>query len=394
MHTCVRMQSNLGQFFTTSPELQNACVSFCRNAAKGNVPILEPSAGRGDLLAAIREAFPSAPTHAVEIDGSLPALEPRSARDKWIEADFLTVALPRKTYKTIVGNPPYVRKGGTNLYLLFVAKCLELLAPGGELVFILPSDFFKLTGASSLLEGMAAKGAFTDVFRPCSERLFAGAAVSVMVVRYEKRRGLPAICRCHPSGTLVPYTLTKGIVSFGADKGTLLDTVATVHVGLVSGCEEVFRNDLYGNTEVLVGRDRVDRYVMPAGVSDPVVDAYLAKNKHLLLARRIRRFDESNWFEWGGLRNVRLMVESEGTDCVYISTVTRNTDPAFKGRLQRFGACLLCIVPKPGCTMDLAALVDFLNSPDFRSLHTSAGRFRIGQRVLRYTAIPSSIAHA
>ena len=189
------MKSNLGQFFTTNSEPQAACVAFCRNAVKGKTPILEPSAGQGDLIAAMHAAYPHAPTHAVEIDPDLPAVHIRSSKDKWVCADFITTAPPRKSYRTIVGNPPYVRQGPTNLYLLFIEKCITLLSKGGELVFVLPSDFFKLTGAAPLIQSMCAQGAFTDMYRPDSERLFAGATIDVMVIRYEKGHGLPHVCR-------------------------------------------------------------------------------------------------------------------------------------------------------------------------------------------------------
>ena len=70
-------------------------------------------------------------------------------------------------FATIIGNPPYVRyqdidpgtrrlargsvlDGRANLYLFFIEKCLRLLEPGGELIFITPRDLLKATSAVPL----------------------------------------------------------------------------------------------------------------------------------------------------------------------------------------------------------------------------------------------------
>lgn len=389
------MTNKLGQYFTTDSDLKEAVVVFCANPRKSRMPILEPSAGKGDLVKAMHAAFPRSPTHAVEIDPSLGAGPCRDKKDTWLCADFLGCALPRKTYKTIVGNPPYVRTGGTNLYLQFIERCVHLLSKGGELVFVLPLDFFRLTSAANLITSMCQNGAFTDVYRPTSDRLFVGASVAVMVVRYEKSPALPAVCRDHVTKQSSPYAFDGGIVTFGrpdAELGPRLDDLATVHVGLVSGCEEVFANEEHANVTVMIANGRSRRYVLPSGAGDPVVEGYLRAHEHRLMSRRIRQFTGSNWFEWGGLRNINLMRAREGEPCVYIAVLTRSTTLAFLGEVQLFGAGLMCILPKPGHNMDLHALVDHLNSPGFRSHHTYSGRFRIGQRPLRFTRLPAGLS--
>ena len=369
-------------------------MAFCKNAVKGKTPILEPSAGQGDLIAAMHAAYPHAPTHAVEIDPDLPPVHIRSAKDKWICADFLGMTPPRKSYRTIVGNPPYVRRGPTNLYLLFIEKCVSLLSKGGELVFVLPSDFFKLTSAAKLIQGMCTQGGFTDVYRPNSERLFSGATVDVMVVRYEKSPGIQHVCRDRVTGASQSYTTDGGIIAFydaTEPPGVRLGDVATVHVGLVSGCEEVYANEEHGKTSVLVSDGCIRRYVVPTGAQDPVVKNYLLKHKDRLLARRIRAFNESNWFEWGALRNVDLMREKEGQECVYVSTLKRNGPIAFKGEVMHFGAGLLCVVPKEGKSLSIDGLVAYLSTPQFMEQYTYSGRFKIGQRLLQFVSVPISL---
>ena len=89
-----------------------------------------------------------------------------------------------KKYKTIIGNPPYVKKSTGNLYLEFIKKCFHLLKIKGELIFIVPSDFLKLTKASNLLNNMLKVGTFTHIYHPNNENLFDNASIDVIVFRY------------------------------------------------------------------------------------------------------------------------------------------------------------------------------------------------------------------
>ena len=91
-----------------------------------------------------------------------------------------------KTYKTIVGNPPYIRTKKGNLYIDFAEKCYNLLDDNGELIFIVPSDFFKLTSASKLLNVMMKNGTFTHIFHNHNEKMFENASIDVIVFRYCK----------------------------------------------------------------------------------------------------------------------------------------------------------------------------------------------------------------
>ena len=84
-----------------------------------------------------------------EIDESIQLLE-KINKTKVIYGDFLTQTIEKK-YKTIIGNPPYVRTSKGNLYIDFTEKCFNLLEDNGELIFVVPSDFFKLTASVKLI---------------------------------------------------------------------------------------------------------------------------------------------------------------------------------------------------------------------------------------------------
>jgi adenine-specific DNA-methyltransferase len=119
-----------------------------------------------------------------EIDESIKLLEPIK-KNKVIYCDFMKVLI-NKRYKTIIGNPPYVRTTKGNLYIDFTEKCYDLLEDDGELIFIVPSDFLKLTSATTLLNKMMENGSFTHIFHPNDEKMFENASIDVIIFRYCK----------------------------------------------------------------------------------------------------------------------------------------------------------------------------------------------------------------
>lgn len=97
-----------------------------------------------------------------EIDTKIKLLDDIN-KENIVYVDFMKQPIT-KTYKTIVGNQPYVRTKKGNMYIDFTKKCYNLLENKSELVFIVPSDFLKLTSASELLNDMMSNGTFTHIF--------------------------------------------------------------------------------------------------------------------------------------------------------------------------------------------------------------------------------------
>ena len=94
---------------------------------------------------------------------------------------FILVKEITKKYKTIIGNPPYVKTKNGNLHIDFTDKCYELLDDNGKLIFIVPSDFLKMTSSGKLLEKMMSNGSFTHIYHPNKENLFKNASVDVII---------------------------------------------------------------------------------------------------------------------------------------------------------------------------------------------------------------------
>ena len=376
----------LGQYFTTNQQLQEKVSAFILNEP---IEILEPSIGRGDLVSCIQNKLPNLVVNMYEIDKSIVLLE-NIAREEVIYGDFMKQNID-KSYKTIVGNPPYVKTKQGNLYIDFTEKCYHLLEENGELIFIVPSDFFKLTSAAKLLNEMMTHGTFTHIYHPHKENLFANASIDVVVYRYCKNKDLDK--KTLYNDKLLYITNNDGLITFSdtlcQDQTTFKDYF-DVYVGIVSGKEDVYKNNQLGNIEVLNGKNKIEKYVyiteFPSNNQD--INHYLLEHKTDLLSRKIKKFNENNWFEWGAPRNISVMEKNVGKDCIYISNLTRNKEVAFIDKVQYFGGSLIMLKPKKKC--NLYNIVNYMNSEKFKENFMFSNRFKIGHRQICNSVLPNS----
>ena len=365
--------SKLGQYFTTNIELQEKVYEFILNAP---TCILEPSVGQGDLVRCV----PGVTFDMYEIDTSLDKIK------NVIYCDFLTQTITKR-YKTIIGNPPYVRTKTGNLYIDFTKKCFELLEEDGELIFIVPSDFFKLTCASKLLDDMMTHGTFTHVYHPHDEKMFEGASIDVIVYRYCKSILLEKKVFYN---TISMYIInSRGLITFSEteETGNIFKEYFDVYVGTVSGKESVYKNETLGNIKVLNGQDKFEKYIYieKFPCDNQQINNYLENHKKVLIERKIKKFTEKNWFEWGALRNSTIINKNMNRDCIYIYNLTRKSCVAFLGKVTYFGSNLLMLIPKS--SVNLVDVVEYLNSDMFKNNFMFSGRFKIGHRQLCMSAI-------
>ena len=384
-------RASFAQFFTTSPQICAVVETFLQSGCVQNV--LEPGAGRGDLVRLIQAKHPSSFIDAIEIDKELVPIDQarQSKYVQWIYHDFLKWPTT-KFYDLIIGNPPYRRSSQGCKQILFVEKAFDLLKTHGEMIMIVPSDFFRLTQAACILKRMLNDGHFTHVHMMHDELLFDGARIDTLVFRYQRTTGLGTTTLLN--GKTVSLLASNGIVTFGVDATAemiRLGDVCDIKVGLVSGCEAVFKDAALGNEEILIKKNQRLKYILVDSLTDPVIAARLSQFKTVLLDRRIRKCTEKDWFKWGALRNYEFMKGSRaGSPCIYMYLLTRGNEPCFTGKVQLFGSRLLCVAPKIGRHLDLTILKDYFNSKEFRGRYTHAGRFKIGQRQLCNALVPQS----
>ena len=161
-----------------------------------------------------------------------------------------------------------------------------------------------------------------------------------------------------------------------------------VYVGLVSGKEQVYKNEELGNIEVINGEDKVDKYIYIENYpcENDKINKHLLNNKKELIERGIRKFNENNWFEWGAPRNITTVNNNLGKDCIYIYNLTRKSNVSFVGQVNYFGGGLIMLKPKKECNLN--KIVSYMNSNKFKDNFTFSGRFKIGHRQICNSYIP------
>ena len=396
-------KQSLGQYFTTNIELKEIVYKFILN---NPTHILEPSIGQGDLVTFITNKLINVTFDMYEIDTKIKLLE-NIDKNNIIYGDFMNQKIT-KTYKTIIGNPPYVKTKKRNLYIDFIEKCYNLLDDDGELIFIIPSDFFKLTSASKLLNTMMINGSFTHIYHPHNEKLFDGANIDIIIFRYNKNNTI--IKKVLYNDELKYIINSDGLITFNdinINNNVMFKDYFDIYVGIVNGKEKVYKNENLGNIEVLNGKNKVSKYIYidKYPCDNDQVNEYLLEHKKELLERGIKKFNENNWFEWGAPRNIKTINKNIGKDCIYIYNLirTKNNNIAFVDKVRYFGGGLIMLLPKKECPAqencarlsqparecNLNNIVAYLNSDVFKNNFIYSGRFKIGHRQISNFYIPN-----
>lgn len=342
----------LGQVFTPESVVD---VMLGLRANQGRV--LEPSAGDGAFSRNFYDCV------AIELDSNV---APEGAR----VMDFFAFPLEEK-FETIIGNPPYVRyqdisdatkclldgsmfDARSNLYLFFIQKCVAHLVDGGELIFITPRDFVKLTAAARLNEWLFEQGTITHWIETGDTKIFSGAVPNCAIFRFVKgdwsRRTLVRALweeRWHER----KMVRIDGQLAFTrAELSVPLSDLFDVRVGAVSGADGVFEHP---DGIEMVGSRTVDTG-LPRRMLYNVRHPSLARFKAQLLGRRIRRFDEANWWLWG-----RAYAERSGPR-IYVNGKTRRERPFYVHDCPAYDGSVLALFPKIQ-GMDLQRAAELLN---------------------------------
>jgi adenine-specific DNA-methyltransferase len=269
--------------------------------------------------------------------------------------------------------------GHANLYLHFIEKCVRHLEPGGELIFITPRDFLKATGAARLNTWLFEQGTITDFEDLGDTRIFEGAAPNCAIWRFEKgdmRHRLTDGRRMVLSGGQL--LLTRGIYSVP------LASVFSVRVGAVSGADEIFTNAELGNADFVCSKTATTGATRRMIFDAPL--PWLEQHKERLLARRVAKFDESNWWKWGRRHHV------SDAPRVYVNHKTRNAKPFFVHPCNNYDGAILALFPHRR-DVDPAVLAAMLNEVDWHELgFVCDGRYLFTQRSLEQTLLPEDFA--
>ena len=201
-----KSKNPLGQYFTP-PHIAKLMVEMLVNRATGAV--LEPSCGEGVFLKSL-EFFGYSDAVGVEIDPNL-VIESRYPVHR---ESFLTWKSDRK-FDSVIGNPPYIRwkdlgesakaelktlPGWDHLFnslsdflIPFIYRSVEMLNPGGEIVFITPSFWMHTQHSAPLREWLLEQGSFSHLVHFGEAEVFPGVSSSIVIFRFVKGKKIPTI---------------------------------------------------------------------------------------------------------------------------------------------------------------------------------------------------------
>jgi adenine-specific DNA-methyltransferase len=365
---------NLGQVFT--PQFIVAeMMGLVRN--KGNV--LEPSCGQGAFSKNIPNCV------AIELDSAI-------CPDYAINMDFFDYGIDNK-FDTIIGNPPYVRfqdilsstksklnkelfDERTNLYLFFIYKCVLHLKEHGELIFIVPRDFLKATSAIKLNNFLYSNGTITNIIDLGDGNIFENACPNCVIFRYEKDN-FSRICNVSKK-----FSVINGQIIFTSNSYNVsFNDLFFVKVGAVSGADSLFMHES-GNVDFVCSKTQKTGELRKMFYN---IDApYLHQYKDKLINRKIKHFDNSNWYTWG-----RDYYKSD-KNRIYVNQKTRNTNPFFFNKCKAYDGSVLAVFPKFECDdVLIQSVVNDLNKVDWQELgFVCDGRYLFSQKSLENTVLP------
>jgi len=367
---------SLGQVFT--PE---STVKVMLELKKRHGNILEPACGDGAFLKHLSKAK----TIGIEIDK-------RFKGENILNIDFFDYPIKNK-FNTIIGNPPYVRfqdipRGTkekldyrifdrrTNLYLFFIEKTINHLKQHGELIFITPRDFLKATSSIKLNEFIYKNGTITDLIDLGDGRIFKDFTPNCIIWRFEKDN-FSRKTNIHKE-----FILSNGQLLFINNPYPVkFKNIFFVKVGGVSGADRIFTNNKYGNA------DFVCSYTIKTGKTKRIIynikTPFLKRFKRELMNRKIKKFNESNWWKWG-----RDLYKSD-LKRIYVNAKTRNKNPFFLHKSKYYDGSVLAIFPL-NQNLKLNDLCKNLNKVNWGELgFICDGRYIFGQRSLENCVLPS-----
>lgn len=371
--------AELGQVFTPQ-----SIVADMLSLRKNYGTVLEPSCGDG--------AFLNNMTNAIGIE-----IDPKYQQNNILNIDFFDYSLDNQ-FDTIIGNPPYVRYQDilyetkqkvkhysslfdkrTNLYLFFIYKSILHLNNHGELIFITPRDFLKSTSAIKLNEFIYQNGTITDFIDLGDEKIFKDAQPNCAIWRFEKNNFN------RNTNIIKEFSCVNGQLLFTNNQYTVkFSDLFFVKVGAVSGCDEIFVNEEFGNLDFVYSKTAQTGKTRKMIYNQNI--PYLMQFKDKLIHRKIRNFNQTNWYCWG-----RDYYKSD-LPRIYVNTKTRNKKPFFTHSCKNYDGSVLAIFPKFDCNLQiLNKIIDELNNVHWQELgFICDGRFLFSQKSLENCILPKT----
>jgi adenine-specific DNA-methyltransferase len=278
--------------------------------------------------------------------------------------------------------------------MFFICKCLFHLKNKGELIFINPREFLKATSSIKLNNLLFNFGTITDVIDMGDSKIFGDFTPNCIIWRFElgnfSRKTNYSTAKIKNNKLEVSkkeirkFTNINGQLMFlKSDKTVLFKDLFYVKVGAVSGADSIYMHEK-GNKEFVSSETRKTNKIrkMFYNVNVPELLPY----KESLLNRRIKKFEENNWYMWG--RGYHDTSEKR----IYVNCKTRQNNPFFTHKCKNYDGSVLAIFPK-NQSINIDELASELNKVDWNELGFICGdRFIFSQKSLENCVLPDSFA--
>jgi adenine-specific DNA-methyltransferase len=396
----------LGQYYT-SPEVAELLLSLAE--AKRSARVLEPSFGEGVFLKTLLQAgYRDITAYDIDKKNYKMVLGNFGEEVSLYNKSFLSA--PREeNYDLIIGNPPYVRwsnidkatkeflrndsfwkqysSGEWDLLYAFILWSAELLTRGGELLFIVPYNWFTATHAASLRHYLLQEGHLTDIIHFSEYKVFRDASPNAIIFRWKKDkissliRTVELQTRSKDSGEVVSqakayqqkllrgeegknkdwkyflaqqpkdkrpwYLITRQEARFveRVERGSPpLSKAAQVGVGLVSGCNEAFilQDSLANIGQSPLIKDFIKakncqrsfisgstKFIFANHItSENELEKFPEIYNHLLSYRQrlLERWGvkEDTWWHWATVRNLDLFQKNLHREKIFVPCTDRS----------------------------------------------------------------------
>ncbi|MBD3312794.1 N-6 DNA methylase [archaeon] len=198
-------KKTLGQYYT-SPEIANFMVKLSSNKGKA----LDSGCGKGVFIKELlSEGFSKIKAYEIDKDSCQVCNKKYGDEAEIINKDYLKTA-GSEEFNLIIGNPPYVHwnnipekirgfltknefwskyvNGEWDLLYAFIIWSIEKLKQGGELIYIVPYNWFNATYAESLRDYMIKNGQFEIICHFSEFKLFDDCYPNNIIFKYRKTR--------------------------------------------------------------------------------------------------------------------------------------------------------------------------------------------------------------
>jgi adenine-specific DNA-methyltransferase len=254
---------------------------------------------------------------------------------------------------------------------------VEHLEEGGEMILITPREFIKATSSIKLNNFLYNSGTITDWYEYGDSVVFKGYSPNVVIWRFEKDNFTR---KTKTNDGVKVFRINDGQISFSNNENSIkFSDLFFVKVGAVSGMDEVFTNE-NGNQSFVCSFTKKTGKLKKMFYNIKHDDLLKFKNK--LINRKIKNFNENNWWQWG-----RGLYESK-SDRIYVNCKTRDNRPFFLNEHKYYDGSILAIFPK--VNVDLTKATELLNNVDWCELGFKVGgRLCFTQKSLENVYLPN-----